>query len=262
MRTNNFTIVISSCEKYRDLWLGQISLLKKHWPDLTTSIIILSDNSPMSFFMGCNVFNCGAGTSLPKRLQIIANSVKTKYIFLTLDDYMLNKDVDTKRISELISEMENLKLDYLRLFKYPRIKKRNKISKGIYKLNLNDDYQVNLYPGLWEVNFLHAVSKTEDDPWHFEPKLTKIAKKMNANCAATFGHEYIFIDTVRKGMFLRKGRKHLINNNLYEGNRKLMPLHKEIYNKTRHTIRQFLPKFILYGLKKFLRLFGAKFYSD
>ena len=151
---NEYIVLISSCQKYDDLWYPHVDLMNKNWKERKGKAFIISDsNNNQLFFLNVDVLTFG-NVEVPKRIKSFLENVDSKYILLTLDDYFLTKPIDENEIGDAISFMDSNNIDYLRLYKHPIEHKAVRENKEFKWIKYNDNYKVNLYPGIWRRDFL------------------------------------------------------------------------------------------------------------
>lgn len=138
---NNFSIIISTCDKFSDLWDAHILLLNKNWADRNVETFLVTDKPIDRTFENVTVVAAGEGTEITERLRAVLPLIKTEYVFFTLDDYFLTKRISTQAINEDIQIMEKHQIDYLRLFvmtiKSLKNRKAEELESGIFLLNNN-----------------------------------------------------------------------------------------------------------------------------
>ena len=259
---NRLTLLISSCEKFSDLWNLHFHFLNLHWKNRDLDTFLVTDKKTKIAFENINVKSVG-NLEMPKRLEKALAFVKTKYVLLTLDDYFLIKDVDEKQIEEIIDFMDSYSVDYCRL--YPINKERKKVlkeNKWLFKVNLEKEYAVNLYPGIWRVDFLLKTFCNDTNIWNYEVSLTKTAKACKANCIMSRRNEFSILDVIRKGKVLHKAHRYLEKRGFSLDNRELVSWGVEIRYFVFGFFSHILPSKIKKIAKGLLRKFGVKFYSE
>lgn len=263
---SKMTVLISSCDKFSDIWKAQVALMNKYWPNRSCRTIILTDTNKNGIsFPDVDIIEVGEGAEIIERMQEAVKHIDTEYVFLTLDDYMLCDFVKNDLIKEHINKMEEEDISYLRYYLRPKPKRKQKIKgeKGFYRCDLENNYQVNLYPSLWKRTFLeNTLSFDIDNIWHYEVALTAIAKANDARCLISLNKEYSFVDTVRKGKFLHKGYRFLKKEGLYDSDRKINTWRYEISLAIRTAIMRHAPGFIRKLVKKIGRKQGKVQFSD
>ena len=162
---------------------------------------------------------------------------------------------------ELFDEAERHGVDYLRLFKRPVGNKADGPIDGTYLVDLDVNYAVNLYPGLWKVDFLNSTLQDDLNAWEFEVSLTRKAKGSSAVCLRTNGEEFPFLDVIRKGKVLHKAANYLTKRGIYPDTRQLMPLGSEVSLFTRTLVSRYLPRSLRRPVKIILKMFGKTYYT-
>ena len=84
---NNFSIIISTCDKFSDLWDAHILLLNQNWADRNVETFLVTDKPTDRTFENVTVVAAGEGTEITERLKVVLPLVKTEYVLFTLDDY-------------------------------------------------------------------------------------------------------------------------------------------------------------------------------
>lgn len=266
MLKDKLTLLISSCDKFSDLWDAYFKLLNKSWPDRRIDTILLTDCSTTRNFEGVTILSAGKGKELSERLLFALPWIKTEYILFTLDDYFPIYDINTSNIENLIYEIDSHNLDYVRLFKRPDSRIRINNTENLFWVDLNStrdsNYLVNLYAGVWRKSFLSKTIKGPMNAWQYEVSLTRTARDLNARCAMSKGHEFEILDVVRKGKLLHKANKYLMKNNLYDGPRTVISWRTEFKINCMTFIKDHSPQCLIDLLKALMRKLGYKFFSD
>lgn len=258
---DKLTLIISSCENYSDLWDNHMELLNQNWPDRDISTIIVTDSQHDGVIEGCDIYSAGQGLEMPQRIKSFLFNVKTEYVLITLDDYYVIKTVDSNKIMRAIKLMDEASLDYLRFWPYPHEKGRKEFSKKAYWIELNGNYKVNLYPGIWRKDFLESTLKDELSAWKYEVSLTSIAKNYGAKCAYSLNGEFPILDVIRKGKLLHPAKRYLDKHGM-KLDREVISYPLEIKLNLLYYAKEIVPKPILRALKKVMVKKGYKFYSE
>ena len=261
---NKTSILILSCDKFSDLWDGQLKLLNQNWPDRCMDVYIITDAPTEKKFPGVTIISAGKDVEWSERLSFAIKRIESDYLFITLDDYYLIEKVSNERMTELVTMMGKCKLDYLRLFLAPQKTIGDGIVEcnGLYWIKLNMKYAVNLYPGIWNRHFLEYTIDNSLNPWEYEVSLTQKARDYNAKCAVSLMREYEILDVVRKGKLLRNSAKYFRKHpGIYNGNRAVNTLGFELKLNTQVFFARHLPLSTHKYIKKVISLFGWHFFS-
>lgn len=262
-------IVVSVAQTFDDIWGAQASLLNKYWPDREWPTYFLTDtNKEKVSFPGIKFVQTGddPDIDLRKRFELFLSQTDAEYVLITLGDFFLTKTVKDDDLKKLIGRMEKEGLSYIRLSSHPKPRRKDKIKseKGFYNLDFEQNYMVNLTPGLWRVEFLrHVIEKSNgQNGWYFEASMTKFAKECGIKGLVSLSGEYEYIDGIGRGRLFRKAYRYLKKNNLYDGNRTVWSRCHEIIYFTKLFLAAHMPRRLLRALKAIGRKHGHTYYSD
>lgn len=264
---SKFSIIISTCDKFSDLWDAHIQLLNKNWADRNVDTFLVTDKPTDRTFENVNVVAAGEATEITERLRAVMPLIKTEYILFTLDDYFLTEKISTKAILEDIEDMKEQEIDYMRLSVLSRKNLKNRkaveVADKIYLMdNWAREYVVSLYAGLWKKSFMKKTLNEALNAWQYEVALTKMARDMQARCAVSCRKEFPILDVIRKGKVLTKARAYFNKNPIYIGTRETMKRKDEIMLGIRTWLRVWLPLPLFKAAKAVMRHRGYTFFSD
>jgi hypothetical protein len=264
---NDFTVIISTCDGYSDLWDANVKLLNKNWADRNAETFLVTDKPTDRRFEAVTVVAAGDGTEITERLRTVLPLVRTEYILFTLDDYFLTEKISTEAVREDIAIMRKHRLDYLRLFTMTKKSLKNRkaveVKPGIFLLdNYAGDYIVSLYAGIWRRDFMEKTLDKPMNAWQYEVALTDMARQLNARCADSRRGEFPLLDVIRKGKILRKAKNYFATHPIYDGTRETMRAGEERMIALRTWLREWLPRPLFRLSKKVMRRRGYTFFSD
>ena len=260
---SKLSILISSCDKFSDLWEENIKAYKKYWVNNPHKTYLVTDKHSTWDDEDVNLIVANGQNDFPLRIKYALNSIKSKYILVTLDDYFLINSVSNEKIDYLLKRMESENIQYLSLYNR-RVTKEKKYKKleELTPIDLSWKYAITLYPAIWETEFLRNAIKEDMSPWMFEPSLTKTAIALGANCQASLSGVYDILDVVRKGKVLHKADRYFRKNNIDIGRRQRISYFTEMKLFIMDLISWYMPKNISKRLKKLLKKLGFTFYSE
>ena len=240
----DITIVVTTCSKYSDLWNNYVFLLDKFWPN-HPDVVFISDGKPDDFETFPYTIYVESG-DYSFRLKSGLSNIKSRYVLLTLDDYLISGPVNYKEIQSLVQLMDLNDIKYCRLFHRAKTKPWFNKSKRLRVLPLKRTcYEVNLYTSIWEKTALSNLIKFDENPWKFEVRLTRRSKESGYKCISCIDLSiYPFVDTIRKGKYLRKAYKFLKKNNLFISNRKVRSRLEEFKLLIRTTVSDLAPAWL------------------
>lgn len=165
------TLLVSSCDKYKDAWKPYFTLLKKYWPEVVNYEIVLSTETEiLDDNVGLNIryFHYNEPSSWSKRLKECLKSINTKYILFNLEDFFLQSRVSNEEILSCIGYMEEN--PNIAVFYFMRVLDSYKESDypNYYEATPDLKYRVNAQVGVWNrIHFIDSLDETEN-PWQFE----------------------------------------------------------------------------------------------
>ncbi|MBR4761406.1 MAG: hypothetical protein IK086_02060 [Clostridia bacterium] len=266
MADKNYSIIISTCDKFSDLWEANITLLEKNWGDRGVDTYLVTDKPTERRFDNVTVIAAGEGKEITERLAAAIEFIKTDYVVFLLDDYFLPDKVDAKKIDYCMNAMAKENFDYLRLYTFINAKYfKEKVAgyEDIYHVTTDARYNINLYPCGFSVKFLRETLKGETrNAWQYEVSLTKIGDSFGAKCALTNPNALNMLDVVRKGRIIRKAKRYLDKHDLYHGDRPVLDIFTTLKLGTIYKLKIILPRKLVNFIRRVLKKCGKKFYSD
>lgn len=268
MENQNYEILISTCDKFSDLWEANVYLLNKNWSDRNAKTYLVTDAHTDREFDRVEVICAGEAKEITDRLRVALEQVKSEYVIFTLDDYFFTQTIDQRKICAIVDFMEKNAVDYTQLYPQPKYFLKQDGAKeyaqypGVYSVDLTEgNYKVVLTPGIWRTDFMRKTLTESLNPWQYEVSLTESARKLGAKCATSNCGELPYLDVVRKGKLLRKAYRYFQQNPIYHGQRPVLNWSVEAKNWIRTQMNFYLPKGCLRLIKKILIRCGMKFYS-
>lgn len=265
MLKDKVTCLIFSCDKFSDLWDGNIKLFNENWPDRDFETYIITDKPTERQIPGITILAAGISLEWSDRLKYALDYVKTDYVFVTLDDYFLIKKVDTKRIEEYVDLMAGGRYDYFRFYPRPKRATKNGLKeyKRVYNVDTSCNYSVNLYSGLWNRKFLEYTLRESKNAWMFEVSLSQMAVQYGAKCLCSYNDDYVILDVVRKGKVLHKANRYFKTHpGIYEGNRELQSWSYEAKLWVKTFVARYAPKSLVKPLRAIFVKAGGQSFSQ
>lgn len=263
----DFEVIISTCDKFSDLWDAHVLLMNQNWQDRGRTWLV-TDVPTQRTFEGIRVISAGEETEITQRLKTVLEQVQSEYILFTLDDYFLTLPIEEEALQQALRVMQVEKLDYMRLLPNPAYRLRREGAKeipnhpGYYiRDTAEGNYKVSLYPGLWRTDFMRKTLDKPLNAWQYEVALTPMAHALNARCAISNHNEFPFLDVIRKGKVLRKANRYFQKNPIYQSDRPVQTVWEEVKLDTRTWIGRLLPKPLFRAAKRLMIKLGMEFYS-
>ena len=264
MLKDKVTCLIFSCDKFSDLWDGNIKMFNENWPDRDFDTFIVTDKPTERKIPGVGIIAAGADMEWSDRLKYALQFVKTDYVFVTLDDYFLIKKVDNTRMEHMVELMDKKNIDYIRLYKKPTRATGGQLMEedGLYYINNEANYSINLYSGFWSKRFFEYCVREPRNAWMFEVTLHEQAMSYKAICVVDYNEDYKILDVVRKGKILHKAANYFKSNpGVYCGNRELQSRSYEFKLWFKTFVQEHTPSFLFDQVRAIYVKFGGQSFT-
>lgn len=165
MLNKDLTIIINSCDAYSDVAQLFMDSLEIHWPDNPFDVIINNETNTSKI----SKKSISTKDQWGKRLKILLESVKSEFVLIVFDDYVLNSFVNTDKILDRLSFIKNDKHISVVYLNTACVNDHEEDeSREIRLLKKNCDYRLNSVPGIWRKKDLIGFTKNQDTPWSWE----------------------------------------------------------------------------------------------
>lgn len=167
--SSSCALVISSCDKYQDLWMPYFNLLFSNWSDCPFKIFLISNNISFDHPRVTTLLT-GDDASWSHQLRTALNQLNFNYILLTLEDFFLREAVNTKEIINAVNILYLLNGNMLRLVPMPPPNEVLMKTDNIGVINSGAQYRVSTQASIWLRKELLAILDDEESIWEFELK--------------------------------------------------------------------------------------------
>lgn len=202
---NSCSLLVLSCNKYRDLWGSCTALHRKYWPDCPYPRYLASDTLPPEY-TGFKSLSAGQ-TKLPWSdfLVNILEQIEGDYLLLMLDDFFLTGRVDTAYVENLFAKLVLLEGGYLGLVpqKQWMIGVPGHLDIGEHQRGL--PYRTSLQGAFWKKGTLEALLVPGESPWQFELYGGLRSDALKEPFFASYNHPIPYIDVLERGKWLPRG---------------------------------------------------------
>lgn len=134
-------------------------------------------------------------------------TIESKYVLILLDDYIINRPVNDKRLQELYEFIKSEDGSYLQLFVKSDKKEYDFVSKvdNVIKRSINGPYRNSLQAAIWNKEELMKLIKPGESAWEFELIGNARSKKMSKPFfAITKDAPVTYLNCVEKKMFVKE----------------------------------------------------------
>ncbi|MGD0661898.1 MAG: hypothetical protein ABSD38_27885 [Syntrophorhabdales bacterium] len=161
------SILVVSCDKYRDLWAPFFTLFFRYWSDCPYQVYLCSNET------GCEdervkTILTGPDLSWSANLKRCLEKLPTAYFILFQEDFLLTKIVDTGRIRALVAYLQRHRAACLRLMPFPPPETMIEDSLMVGEISKGALYRVSLQTAIWEKDVLYGLLREGESPWDLE----------------------------------------------------------------------------------------------
>lgn len=205
---DKISILVSSCDKYADLWPLFSYFFNKNWPDCELNKYLIS-NSNSSNIDGFEQLNIGADLGWSSNLIKSLKHIKTPYVLMLLDDVFIKSRVDNLLFNNICKEFIESEGNYLKFLTHP---KSNKKSHSIYFniLPKGSLYRSTSVFALWNKETLVKLLKEDENAWEFELEGAKRSDQFDQFYVVRKNF-FQYIHSVVRGNFLHSAYKQIKN---------------------------------------------------
>lgn len=165
----DMSIVVSSCDKYSELWPHFFKQLFKNWPDLDMKIYLVSNQVGYDD-KRVTVLNTSSEDQWSDNMIDALGKIDSKYVLYLQDDYFISKAVDEQRLIQALHAMQKANAGYLELFIEDKgfEKRPNEFLLGSAVKLKNVEYRNSLQSAIWDKELLLRLLVENENPWQFE----------------------------------------------------------------------------------------------
>lgn len=187
MTNKKYSLVISSCDDYEDMWNPFFTLLKKNWPEINCKIYLCTDSKNFTFD-GLKIESPlnykNHSKSWSKKLMNLLKIIDCEYIIFILDDFWLKQKVNTTLIDKCIEYLEDDKRNgfFCLISQSNATKPSNYTEFNMYEKNA--PFRITTQSGIWRKSFLEKILRGHESAWMFETRGSWRSKFMKENLFA------------------------------------------------------------------------------
>ena len=250
------TVLVSSCDSYRDVEKPFVKLFRKYWPDCPFETVLVSETGSVEGFD--RVVLAGVGKTWCETIDIALKQITTPYVILLMNDYFLCSPVNTPALLVRLEDAQKFNAASLRLNPMPPGRKLYAQS-DLLEMPKNVAYCVTCQVSIWEHGFLSGLVKRNKSAWEFERQGSFMVADEKRPLLVTPTKEFPFLDAVHKGYWEKFGVKCLAENGIEFdfSKRSLPPFSVRLIEGIKAFIFAVVPNTLIVRLQNFFNL-GAK----
>lgn len=166
------TIVFIGFDGYSDMWDDCMDLFHRFWKDCPYRVMLVNNSKEVSY-EGIEVLHAGDDAEWSRKVQLAIKNVKTPYICLLLEDFLVGSRIHTKAVQKTLSFIIKHDIRYFKLVNMSRaVKNKDPLYEGYKFLHVipeSDEYGVSLQAAIWKVDYLTKLLGNENyNAWNFE----------------------------------------------------------------------------------------------
>jgi hypothetical protein len=163
----NLAVLVSSCDKYHDLWNPFFTLFFRYWPDCPYPVYLVSNHLIYSDSR-VNTIAVGDDRDWSSSLKNALLHITQPYLILLLEDYLIEERVDTEYIEALTVYMKKRKAGCLRIFPTPGPNVGCVDNHRVGEISKGSDYRLSLQAAIWDREVLLGLLRVGESPWELE----------------------------------------------------------------------------------------------
>lgn len=172
---SNCAIVVSSCDKFQDLWKPFFTLFFRYWPDCPFPVYLISN-----YFTypdeRVKTIVVGNDRGWAVNTKSAFKKIPAKYIIYFHEDFLLKSPVDNSHLLFLLDIIKQEQAVCLRLFSCPGSDLPYKNYADIGEISKDASYRVSLQTAVWDKDIFSGLIKNGENAWEMEINGTKRSK--------------------------------------------------------------------------------------
>lgn len=164
----NISILINSCDTYTDVLELNLCAFNEYWPNCDWPIYINTETiHHYSKTHNVKSINCNSN-NWGRRLMKCLSEIKTEFVLVIYDDFILEKKVNQEHLDIIIKKMSSHEFIACYYLKHTDFELSYNPTYDLYFVNNTNYYLVNSGPGIWRKDVLLSLLDEKDDPWAWE----------------------------------------------------------------------------------------------
>lgn len=249
MLKNDLSIIVVCYDPYSDAIKLSPYFFHKNWSSCDLDVIYVTsniknvDDAFITTTTDGDLTYCG-------RVEKALSLVKTDFVMLLLDDYLVDKKVDNDKLQNIVNYLRDNSLQYCQLFTMFKRPPGHKNKDNYLEVSEKIKYRINLQPSIYKTDLVRRlISKKPNTAWDAEMMLMGDEFK-DIKSLFSLNHPFSVLNYIDKGYVTRKAVRVLKKNGLWENQRKVMPFFKSLKKATINSIYFLVPRFIVKMFKR------------
>lgn len=199
-------ILVCSCDRYRDVWPAFFTLFFRYWPDCPFRINLLANQCSYPD-PRVRTLHTPVEADWSTTFQLALRQVESRYVLVTVEDFLLDRAVDTARVVELVELLAQLGAACVHLGPDPLPERPLRGAPGVGVVVPGQAFRVNLQNAVWQRKTLLELVVSGESAWDFEVKGTERSVSVEApflslRCAELDAPMHYFRTGVARGKWM------------------------------------------------------------
>lgn len=213
MKHPDCTVLVTSCDAYRDVEEPFLALFRRCWPDCPFELVVNGETGAEAGFD--RAILSGRGKPWCRMLVEALDQITTPYVLLLMNDYFLEAPVDTARVLWRLEQAKAFDAANLRLNPSPPGRRPFGASAdALLEMPKDVAYCVTCQVGIWNRAYLRGLAARNRSAWEFERFGSFMLADETRPLLVTPTREFPFVDAVHKGYWEPHGVQVLNANGL------------------------------------------------
>lgn len=204
-------ILVVSCDKYADLWEIFFSLFDRYWPDCPYIVYLGTNRKLFHSREDLKIICIGEDKSWAENVHSMLEQISETYVLMLLEDFFLDKPVNTQHIRERLDYVIKNHLDCLRLNPCPPPYKTSDRRLGIGLVEPGSPYYITTQPAIWKKKSLDKLMQSGFSAWDFEIKNSENSGMLNMDVCGSNRFVISHKNGVERGKFYESTLRFLDN---------------------------------------------------
>ncbi len=169
--TTRLPVLVVSCDPYADVWPAFFAAFFGRWPDCPYPVY-LGTNSLRFTHRGVTTLNIGEDRGWGAGLLEMLNRLSGDHVLLLLDDFLLQRNVDSARVERLVGLAVSRGVGCLHLAPLPApTPPPARAVPGLPEVGIvarGSPYRVSTQIAVWRIETLREILIPAFSPWEFE----------------------------------------------------------------------------------------------
>lgn len=175
---NSTSIVVSSCDKFQDVWNPFFTLFFRYWPDCPFPIFLIANRLSYPDDRVKTILT-DEDRGWAANLRLVLDKVPTPYVLYLQEDYLLEGKADTATILALAAYLSQHRAGCLRLYPSPGPDLPCADNNHLGVISKTAPYRVSLQAALWDKEVLRSLLVDGESGWDMEIKGTERSRSQD-----------------------------------------------------------------------------------